>query len=94
MQVCNGLFRLITQVGGSNPSRATNRIKLLACLQGPLRWAFLFCVEVCDEVGVVTVSGLSASDHWVCVEFLESISMRPAIPPLQNDNNDVRRCAI
>ncbi len=30
------------KVGGSNPSRATNIIKHLACLQGPLRWAFLF----------------------------------------------------
>ena len=35
----------------------------------------MFCVEVCDEVGVVTVSGLSASDHWVCVEFLESFNV-------------------
>lgn len=26
--------------------------------------------------------------------WLKQGSMRPAIPPLQNDNNDVRRCAI
>ncbi len=25
---------------------------------------------------------------------LYALRMRPAIPPLQNDNNDVRRCAI
>ena len=35
---------LITQ--SSNPSRATNKIKLLACLQGPLRWAFLFLAQI------------------------------------------------
>ena len=32
----------------------------------------MFCVEVCDEVCVVTIAGLSASDHWVCVEYPES----------------------
>jgi hypothetical protein len=38
---------------------------------------FLFCVEVCDEVCVVTEFQLRARDHWACVHMKRLVSEVP-----------------